>query len=276
MLLRRSVRAIPVLVLVGVLASCGGGDDGDDASSDPTAAPTTAPTPRVTGVSGEIVALSGITMQVQGAGTQTAVTWTDSTTVTATTDATADDVTVGSCVVAFAADDVATTVQISDPADDGCTGTGMPGGGRPSQGQDGWPTDGSRPSPPSGRPADMPTDRPTDLPSGMPDGRRGGVSGGQVTEVTDTTITLSTDDGSTSTLTVGAGTTYTQQVTSDASALVVGQCVQAQGEQDGAGNLTAASLVVSAPTDGGCATGRGPGGFDRPGQDGPGRTGSDD
>ncbi len=281
-MVRTSVRALPVLVVVAVLAGCGGSDS-------PSSSATSAPDgmvaePRSPGVDGEIVAVSDGLMQVQGSGSQTSVTWDDTTAITAQTAATLADVTVGACVVAIAEEETATTVQISTPADDGtCTGGDRPG--MPTDVPDDWSTDGPRPSgDPGGRPTDMPsgvpTDMPsggmpTDMPSGMAPGQWGGTSG-QVTEVTDTTITVQADDDTT-TVTVGSETTYLLRVESDASALVVGQCVSAQGEQDSAGSLAATSIEVSAPTDDGCsAAGRGPGGSGRPGAPGAGGGTSND
>ena len=266
---RTGVRALPALVVVAALAGCGGGSS---SSGGTTAAPTSAPAARIPSVDGKIVQVTGSTMQVQGSGSQSAVSWTDATTITAQADATVDDVTTGACVMAFTQDDVATTVQISTPTDGTCGGNRPPGNGtRPTDMPDGWPTDM-----PSGMPTDMPGDRPTDMPTDMPSGmptdmaRQMNGTSGQVTGVSGTTVTVTTGDDSTSTFTVGPDTTYTKRVTADASALVVGQCVSARGEADKAGNLAATSIEVSTPTDGACTSVRvqGPG---RPG--GPGGQG---
>jgi hypothetical protein len=53
---------------------------------------------------------------------------------------------------------------------------------------------------------------------------------------------------------VSSGTTYTKTVAATTSALVVGQCVAAQGKADTSGGFAATSLTVSAPGDNGCVT----------------------
>ncbi len=272
-MVRTSVRALPVLVVVAVLAGCGGGSSPSPSTS---ASTDRAAEARVPSVDGEIAVVGDNVMQVQGSSMQTTVTWDDATKITAQTAATLADVTVGACVMAATEDDTATTVQISTPTDGTCTaGRGGPGAMPPGMPTD-MPTDGSRPRPtdmPTDMPSGMPTDMPTDMPSGMaPGGQRG--TAGQVTEVTGTTITVQADDDTTSTITVGSGTTYVQRVDADASALVVGQCVSARGDQDKAGNLTATSIEVSAPADSGCSTAaRGPGGPGQPGGPGAPRDG---
>ena len=97
-------------------------------------------------------------------------------------------------------------------------------------------------------PTDLPSDFPTDMPSGAPGGGRGGFGGfgtvGQVASVSATGFVVEGMNGDV-TVTVGADTTYTKQVTSDASALAVGACVQAQGETDDTGAVTASTISVS-------------------------------
>ncbi|GGI40488.1 hypothetical protein GCM10010988_29330 [Cnuibacter physcomitrellae] len=163
--------------------------------------------------------------------------------------------------------DTATSVAISAATDGTCTagfGGGAPGGGGAGGGTPptDFPTDGA-----------LPTDgaRPTGMPS-APDGSGegpgafGGFVSGLVTAVSGTTITVDAADMSGTTsptdVTVGEGTAYTVTRAADASALVVGQCVTAQGESDSSGAVAATSLLVSEPTDGSCTMGFGAG---RPG-----------
>jgi hypothetical protein len=200
----------------------------------------------------------------------------------------------------------ATRVAITEPVDGECTvagafggfPSGESGGGTPGERPSGMPTgqpdggsgdqsgDGS-----GGQPGQMPSGMPTDLPSGMPSGGFGAGgfglrSAGLVTAVDGSTITVQStaQDGSTTTATIAvdAATVYTKTVAADSSAIVVGQCVVARGDADTSGKVTATTLVVSAPTDGQCAslgTGRGGNGLTRArdggtGTDGlPGRTG---
>lgn len=95
------------------------------------------------GINGEIVAVTDSLAQVQSTDEQTAVTWTDDTAITLTSDGTLADVTVGVCVSAVVTDDVATSVTVTQPDDDGSCTTGfgsmggMSGGrGGMSDGQD--------------------------------------------------------------------------------------------------------------------------------------------
>ncbi|WP_290802960.1 hypothetical protein [Herbiconiux sp.] len=246
------------------------------------------------GTSGEIAAITGTTLQVQDTDSQTAVTYSDSTTITQTVAAALSDVTAGVCVTTVsggfggagapgssstdssstdAASTAATSVTISAATDGTCT-TGFGGAGGFAAGGGTPPTDF-----PDGA---MPTDVPDGvMPTGAPDGSSGagaagfgGFASGLVTAVSGTTITVQTTsaDGTTSTtdVTVDGTTTYSTTKTADASALVVGACVLAQGESDSSGTVAATSLAVSEAGDSGCSTGFGAG----PGGQRPGGTGS--
>lgn len=273
-----TTRLLPALAAASVLVLAG-----CSAGPSEAAAPTTSAAPQQQGAddaqrpgpgggaSGEIASVNGTVMQVRSTDAQTAVTWTDTTTFSATVAGSLADVTVGACVVAVStatsgdATDTsapleAASVQLTEPADDGtCTGGfggfgggGPGGGGRP----DGMPTD--MPSMPAG---ELPDGAPTDLPSGGPGGFAGfgGLATGKVTATDGSTLTVEAtglDDATTTrTVTVTDATTYTTTVAADASAIVVGQCATARGESDDSGKVTATSVTVSAPTDGECSTG---------------------
>jgi hypothetical protein len=229
------------------------------------------------GTSGEIASVTGTVMQVRSTDAQTAVTWTDDTTFTASVAGALSDITVGSCVVAVStattgdstdatAPLAATSIQLTTAADDGTCAGGFGGGQRP----DGAPTDM-----PSMQAGDRPSGAPTDMPSGAPGGMRGfgGVASGKVTAIDGSTLTVEVtgqDDATTSrTVTVTDATTYTKSVTADATAVVVGQCASARGEADDSGKVTATSITISAPTDGVCTTGFAGRGFPGGGQGGP-------
>lgn len=217
------------------------------------------------GVSGEIAAVSDALMQVQGDDGQTAVAWDDDTTFTQTVSAALADVTTGVCVTAVIGDDdLATSIAISQPVDGECTG-GFGGGGMPGGGDREMPSD---------MPTDMPDDMPSDMPDDLPEGGGGfgQATSGLVTAVDGSTITVdavsftppgdSDSDSAEPTtestaVTVSDATTYTTSVTTDASAVAVGLCVQAQGEQDDSGRMTATSLALSEAGDDGCSTGFG-------------------
>ena len=274
----RALLALPAAASVLVLlAACSSSDDTaststDEGQSTQNAQPADGEQPGGGGVSGEIAAVSDALMQVQGDDGQTAVSWDDSTTITQTVSAALSDVTVGVCVSAVVGDDdIATSITISDPVDGECTGGfgggGMPGGGEMPSG------DGEMPE---GMPTDMPEDgeMPSDMPTDMAGGGGGGfgqLTSGLVTAVDGSTITVDAvsmgqpgDDSTEATtestgVTVSDATTYSTTADADASAITVGRCVVAQGEQDDSGQMTATSLSLSDATDGSCSTGFGGG-----------------
>ncbi|MCV2394915.1 PT domain-containing protein [Actinotalea sp. M2MS4P-6] len=236
------------------------------------------------GVSGLIAAVTGTTMQVQS-DVQTAVTWSDDTTITQEVSTDLSAVTVGSCVVviessADTSSDTssggvtsgdtagtagpASSVVVSEPVDGECTGfAGAGAGGMPGGQMAGAPTDGATGMPsgmptdmPSGGPTDLPSGGSTDLPSGMPTGGSrgfGAMVAGTVTAVDDAGITVD-QDGTTSTVTIDDATTYTTTQTVDSSAISVGLCVSARGESDDRGGMTATSLSLSDAVDGACTS----------------------
>ncbi|AEE45004.1 hypothetical protein [Cellulomonas fimi] len=279
--------ALPAVGLVLALAGCAGSTAQPAATDDATASDAPAQRSEDRGrVVGEIATVGDALLQVRGTDEQTAVTWSDATTITQTVAATLADVTVGVCVVAVAApssstgadasDDAsdapveATSVTVSAAQDDGtCTTAGGPGGG--------------------GAPGDLPGGAPTDLPSGVPtDGPAAGGErpdgapqvrafgagvGGQVTAVSGSTLSVrvTAADGTTSDrqVVVSDATTYQRTAAADASALVAGRCATVRGEADDSGEVAATAIQVTDPTDDGCTSGfavRGPGGA--PGQGG--------
>lgn len=263
-----TTRLLPALAAatVLVLAGCSGAPSSAPPDDDPTAAVQRGDAPHRSGpgggATGEIASVTGTVMQVRSSDSQTAVTWTDATEFSATVGGTLADVTVGACVVAVSAgtttsgsteDDEsaaleATTVEVTEPADDGTCGRGL---GGPGVGPD---ADGSRPAPPTDA-----TER-GDGPEPGPGARTfGGAAVGEVTAVDGDTLTVEATgpDGETTsrTVTVTDATTYTRTVPADATAVVVGQCASARGEADDGGKVTATSVTVSAPTDGECTSG---------------------
>lgn len=271
-----TTRLLPALAAVSVLVLAG-----CSAGASQAAAPATSAAPQQQqgdgaqrsgpgggGTSGEIASVNGTVMQVRSTDAQTAVTWTDDTTFTASVAGALSDVTVGSCVVAVStattstdtdatAPLAATGIQLTTASDDGTCAGGFGGGPGGGQRPDGAPTD--MPSMPAG---DRPSGAPTDMPSGAPGGGMrafNGVAAGKVTAIDGSTLTVEVtgqDDATTSrTVTVTDATTYTKSVAADATAVVVGQCASARGQADDSGKVTATSITVSAPTDGQCTTG---------------------
>ncbi|MER6974060.1 hypothetical protein ABT304_23565 [Nocardioides sp. NPDC000445] len=276
---RARTLSLVALAAVGLIALSGCGADGDAATDQQGQGYGQEEGQRqgqemgggMPGASGEIAAIDGSTLQVQSSDAQTAVTYTDKTTISQQVSAALADVTVGSCVTVTTADGsessdtavTAGTVRITEKTDGSCAG-GFGGGQRPE-----------------GMPTDMPTDMPSDMPEGMPSGGPGGMGGGmgtsgEVTAVNDSGFTVAatsrdSEETTSVSVTVGSETTYTTTRTATKSALVVGTCVTATGEADDTGAVTAERISVSDPVDGECTTGFGgrggmPGGA--PGQDG--------
>lgn len=213
------------------------------------------------GVSGLIAASSDDVLQVQSDSEQTAVSYTADTAVTSQVAGALSDVTVGSCVVAMTGSDAsaASSIIVTEAVDGECTGGFGGGGGQPGgQGAGGSgtpPTDIPFPTS-TDAPSDAPTDAPTDGGPGSGQGF-GAIASGLVTAVSGSTVTvdartMGSDDTTSTDVTVDSATTFTKTVDADASALVVGQCVSAQGAADTSGGFAATSLQVSAPVDGSC------------------------
>ncbi|HEV7743223.1 MAG TPA: hypothetical protein VGO65_12480 [Pseudolysinimonas sp.] len=248
-----SVRPILAAVLLGsalALAGCAAAIPATT-SEGPVQQATGGTPPGGRGVSGTIAAASDGLLQVQDANSQTAVSYTSDTTIQSRVAGALSDVTVGSCVTVMTGGTdttaPASTVSVSAAIDGACTvgfGGGMPGGGGPGGGTrpTGAPTGGTAPS-----------GAPTHAPGG---GFGGGFTNGLVTAVSGDTITIDavgTDGTTTSTdVKVDATSTYTTTIAADATALVVGQCVSAQGTADDSGGYAATTLTVSEPGDNGC------------------------
>ncbi|MER7555360.1 hypothetical protein ABTZ46_00370 [Nocardioides sp. NPDC126508] len=226
------------------------------------------------GASGEIAAADGTTLQVQGSDAQTAVTYTDETTITQQVAGSLSDVKAGVCVTVTPADDTessetavtAGTIRVSEKVDGSCQGGFGGGFGGGSGGA------------PQGMPSDMPTDMPTNMPEGgMPSGGPGGGMGGfgtsgEVTAVSGDTVTVaavafdprsgdSSAETTTVTVTTTGETSVTATETADAGALTIGRCVTAHGTTDDTGAVSAERIAVSDPVDGECSAGLGRGGF---------------
>lgn len=297
---RPVVRRAAGIALAGVLATalvgCAGasttGSSTTEASSAPSAVAGGAGV-REPGVRGLIAELDGRTLQVQGSDGQTAVTYTDTTAITATVSGTPADITPGVCVTVRSASDgqtpgataapaddpvasdqpvEAASVSVTDAVDGSCAGDafgGGAGGGAGGASDGALPAGGASAGPPGGMPSgapdgSVPSGAPGDrMPSGVPTtgalpGGFGGGASGLVTAVDGSTVTISSTRGEeTTTLTVVLtdSTTVTRRVAGTASDLAVGGCVSAQGEVDDTGAMTATSLALSAATDGQCTSG---------------------
>ncbi|MFT4259762.1 hypothetical protein [Microbacterium sp.] len=290
--LRNTLIASGILLAGGAaLAGCA------SATADPAPSATAQPDdgaqqPQMpSGVSGLIAYAEDGLLQVQGTDEQTAVRYTDETSITKTVAVEASSIAVGSCVMIVTDEDgtTATSVTVTDAADDGTCALGMGGGfpggdgGMPSGGDGQMPSggDGQMPSGDGARPSGAPTDMPSGAPdaSGDAQGGPGGMGGmggsgnivsGAVTAVGDGTLTVKYtgfgDDAETTStdITLTADTTITGTVAATAADIATGLCVTAAGEADDAGGYDATSLALSdADENGECSSGfgggRGPG-----------------
>ena len=258
-----SVTAVLLTAVLGLtLTGCGKESEADAASGQPDSYAVPDGTTEFTGPpgsSGEVAEVSGRTLQVQNAMTgQVAVTWTAKTTFTQEVSASLADVSVGDCVMVTPTDSssasttvAADRVRITTAVDGECTPAGDRGPG-------GMMTSGPAP-------ADLPTDMPTDMPTDG-QGRFQSMAGafGKVTAVSASGFTVEsvqpTAPGSTEsatsavTVTVSSDTSYTSTAKATGQALKVGVCVDARGDEDSTGAVTATSIAISPKVDGQCGS----------------------
>ncbi|WP_062203047.1 hypothetical protein [Demequina salsinemoris] len=261
-----------------LLAGCSSSDADTTASASASAGTETsaddgadAAMPEASGLTGEISYVSDDTAQVQDDSSQTAVTWTDDTTITQEVEISLADIDTGACVVVTLADDgtTASTISVTEADDDGSCATAMGGGMGGGDMADGdAPTD----MPTDMADGDMPTDMPTaaadgDAPTDMPTDMAGGgdfdttsMVNGTVTAVGDATLTVETTDGDETTVDIDDDSAITGTEDADSDAIEVGMCMTATGESDDSGNYAATDIYVFSADDEGCVTTSGFGG----------------
>ncbi len=230
------------------------------ASSSPSAAAAggsrTARTPQASGTYGLIAAISGTTLQVQGANAQTAVTYSDSTTFTQQVTGAATDLKPGACVsvrgTTTSDTTAATAITVSDAVNGQCQGFGGLGGGGASRApQGGVPSGAPRGGVPSGGA------------SGAPGGNRGGFVVGTVASVADGTLTVTVTQQqggatasaspSSATVTIGSAA-ITKTVKATAAAAKVGMCASVPDKPDTTGAVAATSIRLSDAVNGACTS----------------------
>lgn len=255
---RASVIAVTLAAGALLLSGCAATATATPATSAASGSASSAPSGQPAagrGVSGLIASVSDGTLQVQSGTTQTAVTYTASTTIKQAVSAAASAVTVGSCVIGITTPNAAaaSTVAISAAVNGTCENPAGRGGGAPGGGQGG--------ARPSGAPGAGGGTRPSGAPGG------GGFTrpvAGIVTAVTGTDITVSTTSQTGSsgpgTIKLDASTKYTTEQAATAAALVVNKCVAATGTADNSGNFAATALSITDPGANGCGLGGRPGG----------------
>ena len=308
--MRMSPRHLSVPALVGLLgaavAACGGGSSPQATTATTTAAARSSSTGTgrpgaPPGVSGQVAAVNGSSLEVQDPTTgQTTVNLNGTTVITQTVKVDASALAVGQCVTASgtktsAGPVAATTVTINTLGSGTCAG-GPGGFGGGAGGAGGFPGGfGGRRSDTGGS-----TTR-TTLSAAQRAQRQAqlanvGVSDGKVTSINGTTVdvavppppsTTSTTNttrpgGARFRITPAASFTYSSSTqfletrSASASVLAVGQCVSAFGPADTTGAVTAQRLTIRPAGPNGCSTGFGGGfgGFGRFGGAGGGAGGS--
>jgi hypothetical protein len=219
---------------------------------------------------GMAAAIAGNSVEVQDPATgQVTVTFSSGTGFSQTKSATIAALAVGDCVTAIGQRSAAaspaasgspganrptsfTAASVSiEPAVNGsCTAGGFGGGGG---GFGGRPSGSPRPSGSFSRGAGG---------GGFGGGGFGGVANGKVSQLSgDTMSVLVTGRGgqsdTTDQVSLTAGTTYTQTVTVNSTALKVGECVTAIGSTGSTGAVSATRISLSTPGSNGCTTGFG-------------------
>jgi len=274
------------------VSACGGGTS---ATVGATGSPTTATSGGVgsdaaggargfPGVTGLLAEIDGTTLQVQGTDTQTAVTYSGSTTFTNTVVARLSDVVLGTCVQVRSAQPdfgmggatpapapratdgpiAATAVEISPAVNGNCSALG------------GTRTSGERPTGAGGdatRAPGAPTFGQTRGP-GAGSNEFGGLgASGKVIAVAGFSFTVESSRPQSSTATTAvpttrtvqtsAATTYTRTRAANTGALAVGLCVTALGKASDTGSIAATSIALRPAVNGSCSAGfggRGPSG----------------
>ncbi len=265
------------LALTLALSACGSSAGTGASSSGSSPSPTASASgsgggngsagQRFSGASGLVAQVSGSTAQVQSASSQTAVSWTASTTFTKQVAATSSALAVGECVTARPATQAtsrsgssspgtapttisAATVQLSQPVDGQCVGQGGLGGNR-GAGAGSAGSGSAQPSP----------SRSTGQGGAM--NRRGGFGAfGTIATVGSGSFTVSSpatgsQSARTTTVDYGASTTFTTQASAGAGDVQVGECLSAVGPHDTTGAVTATSIRLAPAVNGQCANGFG-------------------
>jgi len=279
-------------VLLVLLAGCSADTSSNDASSEPAtsaSASAEAAAPSADGqggdqagaqarggLTGEIAFVSDGLLQVQDGNLQTAVRYTDDTTMTQQIGLALSDIEVGACVFGFVDEDsVASQLTVSEPVDGECS-TGFAGGERTAGDAPGGAAPGAdvvggaapgADTLPSGAPeADASAAPPEGVDGTTRTGTSGSLVSGTVTQVGTDGISVEDADGASTEVSLGADSIVTGTGAATADDLEVGLCATARGEADDAGGYDASALKLSTPGDDGCvtqasaATGRGAGG----------------
>jgi hypothetical protein len=184
------------------------------------------------GTFGTISAIDGSTLTVTDRANQATKVVTNSKTVVRTTaEAEVGDIAPGDRVVVTGPTS-GSTIAATRVVDMGDDTSGGPFGGGIGQGGGNTPNGQFRPGNGEGTPPNR----------GDGFANRGDFALGTVTKVSGTTITIKTDDGSSTTVTTSSSTTITKTRTSSVKALRVGQSVVVRGTTSSDGTVTASMI----------------------------------
>ena len=201
------------------------------------------------GAAGTLAQINGTSLVLSATdGTDVTVDYTNTTTITQTKTGVLADVVPGSCVVVTGTKDssgnlVASSVRLSQPVNGACN-AGF----------------GNRPPGANGNPNPNATPRPTPRRTPAPGQPLPAFAAGKVTTVNGTAVTIQPATGAAQTVTVPTTVTVSESNVASASALAVGDCIQATGPKDSSGTVTATALSIVPAGPSGCFTG-GRGGF---------------
>lgn len=231
--MNRSVSATLVSLGLVTLAACGSAG-GTSAATQPSPSPSA----RVrNGASGELVKITGTELILSSTAGDATVDYTAATTFQRTSTGTLGDIAAGKCLVAAGQKDatgalVVANVRLSTKVDGACA---VPGGGP-----------GAFP----GR------NRPSPSPGASPRPNFTAVAG-EVTAVSGTGVQVRDAAGTVQAITVPTTVTVSKSAAASATDLALHQCIQAQGQRDGAGTVTARSITIVPASATGCTFGGG-------------------
>lgn len=234
----RFTRPWLVPVVAGILvAACGGSTTASTAQSRSTPRPSARAGFAGNAVGGQLTQLTGARLVLNGQSGSVDVTYDGSTRFLQTVASSMAEATVGTCVNATGQKDAsgavtATTVNLMLNMNGTCSQPNAGGGGAGGAGGQGRVPGG-------GGPANL------------------GFARGKIISVSSIGITVQDASGATVPVDVPATARITKTETAAASQLAVGQCIQASGQRDASGTVTARQVSIVPPGPNGCASGFG-------------------
>jgi hypothetical protein len=261
---RRSLTGVTVIAASALLlAACGSNSSGGTGAVTTSNGNPPDAAYRMSTVNGKIASVGADGVAVTTTSGTSNVAFGSATRFTTVATASRSDVKAGDCIAVtsknggFGATAVtATTVSITGTTKcptmtqrtDGLPGGGMPPGGE-VPGGDAPPQGGEFGSGTSAPNSGGPTGTP---PTGTPRRAFGGAAG-TVTSVSNSAINITSANGTPTTVTTTSDTTYSTRKSGTVSDATAGRCLAAFGQKSGT-TLDAATVTISTPTNGKCAT----------------------